>query len=302
MTLNDTTLDLRHLGRDRYVGSELLITSAGPVLLDVGPGSTLPALETGLAAAGLRIEDLHAVLLSHIHFDHAGAAGLLVERNPALPIFVHERGARHLHDPSRLIASATRIYGDRMDTLWGRLAPIPLANLRTLTGGETLEFGDRRFEVTAAPGHAVHHVVYFERATATAYLGDNGGVNVPALPLTLPVTPPPDFDLEAWLATIDRIEALGPERLWCTHFGFSPDPRDHLPALRAGLIAWVAKGKELLADDGTDTDRASRFHDWALASLSGRADDTAIRRFADFAAFGSSFDGIARYLRRPPAA
>jgi glyoxylase-like metal-dependent hydrolase (beta-lactamase superfamily II) len=146
------------------------------------------------------VTDLHAVLLSHIHFDHAGAIGLLAREHPGLTVYVHERGAPHLIDPARLVASATRIYGDRMDSLWGEFLPVAEGQIRPLAGGEQIGLGGRRFEVAYTPGHASHHVAYFEAEAATAYVGDTGGIRVPALPYAMPVSPPPDFNLEDWLA------------------------------------------------------------------------------------------------------
>lgn len=298
MPFNDTTIDVQHLGRRQYVAVELLATSAGPVLLDTGPGSTLDTLEAGLAAAGTRVEALHAVLLSHIHFDHAGATGLLVERNPNLIVYVHERGARHLADPTKLVASATRIYGDRMDSLWGRFLPVPPANLRSLTGGETVRLGNREFAVAATPGHASHHVGYYEAATSTAYVGDTGGLHVPALPITLPVTPPPDFDLEAWLSSLDQIASWAPARLFCTHYGFSNDVAAHLADLRRGLAQWTTLARDLLSQDLSDDARADQFHRTVLAGLEGQASPEAIAAFSSFADFRASYHGIARYWQK----
>ncbi len=298
MSFNDTTIDVEHLGRQQYVAVELLSTSAGPVVLDTGPGSTLDTLEAGLARAGTRVEELHAVLLSHIHFDHAGATGLMVERNPRLTVYVHERGARHLADPAKLVASATRIYGDQMDRLWGRFLPVPHANLRPLTGGETVTLGNREFTVAATPGHASHHVGYYEAETATAYVGDTGGLRVPALPVTLPVTPPPDFDFEAWISSLDQIASWAPKRLFCTHFGFSTDVPAHLADLRRGLADWTALARELLSQDLSNEARADQFHRTILAGLEGRASPDAIAAFSSFADFRASYHGIARHWQK----
>lgn len=298
MPFNDTTIDVEHLGRQQYVAVELLRTSAGPVLLDTGPGSTLDTLEAGLASAGTRVEELHAVLLSHIHFDHAGATGLLVERNPSLTVYVHERGARHLADPTKLVASATRIYGDKMDRLWGRFLPVPQSNLRPLTGGETVSIGDRTFAVAATPGHASHHVSYYEAATGTAYVGDTGGLRVPALPVTLPVTPPPDFDFEAWTDSLDCIASWAPSRLFCTHFGFSSDVPAHLADLRRGLIEWTTLARDLIAQDLSDEARADEFHRTILAGLEPQATPEAIAAFSSFADFRASYHGLARYWQK----
>ena len=273
----DTTIDLKHLGRASRVASQVLDTAAGPVLLDTGPGSTLDALIAGLDALGIRVADLHAVLLSHIHFDHAGATGLLTAENPRLTVYVHQRGAPHMIDPSKVLASATRIFGDNMDLYWGRFLPVPAAQIQVLTGGETIELGERRFDVAYTPGHASHHVSFYEAADRTAYVGDTGGIRLPIIPHPLPVTPPPDFNLEEWLASIDRIAAWSPRRLFSTHFGFSDDPPSHFAALRIGLRAWAEETRRLLGTEGSDDDRAQAFEGYVARSLEGKASPDAVQ-------------------------
>jgi glyoxylase-like metal-dependent hydrolase (beta-lactamase superfamily II) len=298
----DSTIDLKHLGRVSYVASQLLETTAGPVLLDVGPGSTLDNLIAGLTALGLGVADLHAILLTHIHFDHAGATGLLVEQNPRLEVYVHERGAPHLMDPTKLVASATRVFGDNMDRLWGRFLPVPASQIRVLTGGEIVDLGDRRFDVAYTPGHASHHVSYYEAADRTAYVGDNGGIRVPIIPHPLPVTPPSDFNLEEWLATLDRIEAWHPRRVFSTHFGFSGDPTSHFAELRVGLHAWATEAKRLLETEGTDENRATAFEQFVIRSLEDKAAPEVVRAHTAFSDYKASWFGIARYWRKKGSA
>lgn len=293
--MTDHTIDVRHLGRVHAVAVQLLETDFGPVLVDTGPGSTLDTLTAAMREHGVAPTDLHAVLLTHIHFDHAGATGLLVEANPALRVFVHERGAPHLSDPSRLIASATRIYGNRMDMLWGRLLPVPPERMQVLRGGERIDFGDRRFDVLYTPGHAVHHVSFFEAATRTAYVGDTGGIRLPVQPHPLPVSPPPDFDLEAWLDSLDRIEAWAPERLFLTHYGFHDNAPAHFAALRRGLHDWTQQVRTLLLQPESDAARADSFCEHVMTSLSDIPDGAARNGIATFSDFRASFNGIARY-------
>lgn len=294
----DTTIDVLHQGRVAYVAVHVLATERGPVLVDTGPGSTLPRLRAELARLGHAVTDLHAVLLSHIHFDHAGAIGLLAREHPGLTVYVHQRGGPHLVDPSRLVASATRIYGDRMDSLWGPFLAVPEAQLRPLAGGETLELGGRTFEVADTPGHASHHVAYYERAAATAYVGDTGGIRVPSLPYAMPVTPPPDFDLEGWLSSIRRIRAWKPGRLFCTHFGFSTNPGEHLRRLEEGLTTWAAAARRSLQRDATDAERAEAFHAEVVDWLRDKATPEQIQTYAGFADFRASWHGLARYWRK----
>lgn len=297
MSSRDLTIDLLHLGRPRSVACRVLHTAAGPVLIDPGPGSTLATLTAGLAAAGIALTDLHAVLLTHIHFDHAGVTGSLVAAHPSLTVYVHEVGARHLADPSRLIASATRIYGDRMDALWGPLLPVPVDRLQVLRGGESLRIGDRPFAVRYTPGHAVHHLTYLDESDGTAYVGDTAGIRLPPVHIVLPVTPPPDVDLVAWRASLETLEALAPARLFLTHYGLSEDPSAHLEALRVGLDAWAARAEALLVDEGGDAERADRFHAWVLASIADRLTSEQRQAVAAFSDFRASFHGLARYAR-----
>ncbi|MGH2914866.1 MAG: MBL fold metallo-hydrolase [Solirubrobacteraceae bacterium] len=229
-------IDLMHLGRARVIGC----WQVGDVLIDPGPGS---CIETLLAALGDGPPPA-ALLLTHIHFDHAGASGALVARWPALRVYVHERGAPHMIDPSRLYDSARRLYGDQMERLWGEMVPVPEANLRVLSGGETIHSG--RFEVAYTPGHASHHVCY--RHDQTAFVGDVGGVRVTPESITIPPTPPPDIDVEAWHASIDLVRSWRPRRLAMTHFGYAEDVDPQLAALDARLDEWAA----LARDGGRD--------------------------------------------------
>ena len=218
-------IDVRHLGRERVIGC----WQVRDVLVDPGPGS---CVQTLLAALGQ--ERPRALLLTHIHLDHAGASGSLVKRWPDLEVYVHERGAPHLAEPSRLLESARRLYGDEMDTLWGEFLPVPEANLRVLRGGETLPGG---FEVAYTPGHASHHVSYLHEGTA--FVGDVGGARIPPSQLVVPPTPPPDIDLAAWHASIDLIAGWKPDRLAMTHFGANEDVSGQLAALSRRLDAWA---------------------------------------------------------------
>jgi glyoxylase-like metal-dependent hydrolase (beta-lactamase superfamily II) len=203
---------------------------AGGVLIDPGPQS---CEDTLLAAIGG--EQPKALLLTHIHFDHAGAAGALVRRWPDLPVYVHERGAKHLADPARLVASAARLYGgeDGLARLWGEVVPVPEGNLRILEGGETGVEG--AFNVEYTPGHASHHVCYFHAQAGWAFVGDMAGVVVPPNPYTLAPTPPPDIDLEAWERSLETIGAWEPATLALTHFGQVDDPPEQLGRVRTAL-------------------------------------------------------------------
>ena len=225
-------LDLRHLGRERVIGCYLVETRDGTALFDCGPATCVPELKTRLAEHGLELLDVRHLLLSHIHLDHAGAAGTLVREHPNLQVHVSEIGAPHLIDPERLERSARRLYGDDFDRLWGELVPVPEPNVH-LVGTDVLGL-----ECFPTPGHAWHHVCYLDR-DRTLYAGDAAGVRIQPSRAILPPTPPPEFDLEAWRTTLDEIARRRPERLALIHFGVVDDPEPHIANLRARLERWT---------------------------------------------------------------
>ena len=232
--MSDEPLDLLHGGDPRRIGAYLVETDDGLALHDCGPTSCLPALRDALAARGVEVHDLSCLLLSHIHLDHAGGAGALVREHPELIVHVSEIGAPHLIDPTRLEASARRLYGDSFDALWGELAPVPAGNVRVV--------GDRAagLEVFASPGHAAHHVSYLHE-DGTLYAGDSAGVRVAPGRFVFPPTPPPEVDLAAWERTIDETERREPRRLALTHFGVFDDVERHLTALRETMRSWAQR-------------------------------------------------------------
>jgi glyoxylase-like metal-dependent hydrolase (beta-lactamase superfamily II) len=227
-------LDLLHGGDPRRIGAYLVDTDEGLALHDCGPTSCLPALREALAARGVELRDLGGLLLSHIHLDHAGAAGSLVREHPGLVVHVSEVGAPHLIDPSRLEASARRLYGDAFDPLWGELAPVPAENVRVV--------GDRAagLAVHPSPGHASHHVSYLHE-DGTLYAGDAVGVRVAPGRFVFAPTPPPEVDLAAWERTLDETERLEPRRLALTHFGVFDDVEHHLGLLRETMHSWAER-------------------------------------------------------------
>jgi len=258
-------IDLHHQGAERVIGSYLLDTADGPALCDCGPSSCLDRLQDGLRQRGVELTDLRHLLLSHIHLDHAGAAGVLVREHPGLTVHVSEIGAPHLIDPARLETSARRLYGDTFDTLWGELAPVPKGNVEVV--------GERvlGLECFKTPGHASHHVCY-AHSDGTLYAGDAAGVRLQPDRLVLPPTPPPEFDLEAWTRTLDEIERRSPARLALVHFGVADDIARHLAELRQRLHSWVDRvglgltedefsrtiREELIAEGGADVDAYDR--------------------------------------------
>ncbi len=225
-------IDVKHLGRPHVIGC----WEVDGALVDPGPESSM---ETLLEALGG--ERPRALLLTHIHLDHAAATGALVRRWPGLEVYVHERGAPHLVDPSKLLASAERLYGEEMERLWGEIVPVPATNVKPLTGGEEV-LGMR---VAYTPGHASHHVCYFHEDSGTAFVGDVAAVRIPAVDLIVPPTPPPDIDVETWLDSITTVESWRPERLALTHFGAIEEPIAHLELVRRRLREEAGLARDL---------------------------------------------------------
>ena len=270
-------IDLRHQG-ERVIGVYLLETQEGPALFDCGPTSTLANLRAGLAERGIRIADLRHLLLSHIHLDHAGAAGTLVRENPGLQVHVSAIGAPHLVDPARLEASARRLYGETFDTLWGELASVPERNIRVV-GSEVLGL-----ECFPSPGHASHHVCYLD-GDGTLYAGDAAGVRLQPDRTVLPPTPPPEFDLEAWTRTIDEIEKRKPSRLALVHFGVAEDPEPHLAELRERLAEWTRRVEEGVTEE--------QFRESVRSDVTAAGDD--VETYERAMPFWQSYAGLKRY-------
>jgi glyoxylase-like metal-dependent hydrolase (beta-lactamase superfamily II) len=225
-------LDLLFLGEEQLVGTYLLDLKEGLALVDPGPRTTLPTLEAALAELDLGVGDLRHLLLTHIHFDHAGAAGALVAANPRLHVHVSEQGVPHLVEPERLERSARRLYGEMFDILWGEVVPIPAENIEPVSENVV------GLECFPTPGHAVHHVCYMID-DGTLFAGDTTGVCWPPERYVLPATPPPDVDLEAWHASLDEIERRTPASLALPHFGLVDEPREHLDSFRRRLMLWA---------------------------------------------------------------
>jgi glyoxylase-like metal-dependent hydrolase (beta-lactamase superfamily II) len=268
-------VDLMHLGRARVIGAWLL----DDVIVDPGPSSCLPALLDALGGRRPR-----ALALTHIHLDHAGASGTLARMFDDLEVWVHERGAPHMSDPARLLASAERLYGRDMQRLWGEFAAVPAERLRVLRGGETID----GFEVAYTPGHASHHVSYLHRSSGWAFTGDVAGVRIGTGPVMAP-TPPPDIDLSAWRHSLDLLEAWQPRALAVTHFGVHRDPVAHLAAFRERLSDVEALAATLDADG---------FADAIGQRLTEGADAELVAAYSQATPPQQSYAGLRRHLER----
>jgi glyoxylase-like metal-dependent hydrolase (beta-lactamase superfamily II) len=283
-------------GLPRIIAPALLHGSGGAAIVDPGPSSTLATVRRELDGAGVRVSDLTAILLTHIHLDHAGATGTLVRENPRLRVFVHEKGAPHLAEPARLLASAARLYGDAMDRLWGEFAPVPREALTVLRGGERIEAGGRSLDVAYTPGHASHHVSYFSADTGIAFVGDTAGVKTLPDAFVMPPTPPPDIDLELWSDSLRTIDAWRPDTLFLTHFGPSSPTGAHLTELRDHLAAAARLVEASLARDDSDEAREAWFTD-EMRRMLGRMREADARSYEIAARFDLSWRGLARYFR-----
>lgn len=279
MTQVPRLIDVKHLGNDRVIGAWLVDGH----LIDPGPESCVETLLAELAD-----ERPRALLLTHIHFDHAGASGRLVERWPELEVYVHERGAPHMADPSKLVASARQIWGEDFERLWGEVVPVPERNLRVLRGGESVG----EFDVEYVPGHAKHHVAYLHRPTGHAYVGDVAGVRIPPSSVTRAPTPPPDIDVDAWLESLDRIEARRPSAVVLTHFGRVEEVDLQLAAVRDALRAQAELAK--------DADEAEFIAELERIAAEG-CDPATAERLTQAAGPDALYAGLKRYWSRVTA-
>jgi len=275
-------LDLHFLGIERSIGVYVVETDDGPALYDCGPATTVPRLREALRERGLELQDIRHLLLTHIHFDHAGAAGVLVREQPELTVWVSPVGAPHLIDPTRLEASARRLYGPAFDQLWGELVAVPEQNVR-IADGDVLGW-----QAFPTPGHASHHVCYFRDGVLLA--GDACGVRPMPAHYVLPVSPPPDIDVDAWHHTIATIEEHEPDELALVHFGVVVgDAADHLERLREELDLWAS-----MVGSGADEQAF-------VAFVRERAGDEA-DLYGEVVSFGQSWHGLRRYWDKRAAA
>lgn len=268
-------IDLRHLGRQRVIGSWLVADT----LVDPGPESCIETLLQGLDGQVPK-----RIALTHIHLDHAGATGALLQRFASIEVWVHERGAKHLVDPSKLLASAGRLYGDEMQRLWGEVLPVPAERIRTLSGGEEID----GFSVAYTPGHASHHVSYLHRESSTVFCGDVAGVRVVEGGPVLAPTPPPDVDLPLWRGSLDQIESWQPRALAPTHFGLYRDVEEHLRQIRGCLTDFERLARE--GDEGA-----------FVAAIEQRVEagaGEAVGAYKQAMPPDQSFAGLRRYVER----
>jgi glyoxylase-like metal-dependent hydrolase (beta-lactamase superfamily II) len=269
-------IDVLHLGRDRVICAYEI----DGAIVDPGPASSVDTLIDRLGPVEPRV-----LLLTHIHLDHAGATGVLCRRYPDLKVYVHEVGAPHLIDPSKLLKSAGRLYGDDMWELWGEVAPVPEERITALSGGETVE----GFRVAYTPGHATHHVSYLHEQTGAAYVGDVAGVRIPPYDHTIAPTPPPDVDVEAWLDSLHTLACWNPQTLGLTHFGQVTEVTDHLHRMRTALVEQAERARP--KDE-------ERFIAWMEEELLAASDPATVECFEQAAPPNQLYMGLERYWRK----
>ncbi len=291
-------LDLSFQGTPRIIATAVLQGPGGVALIDPGPSSTLPTLRRELGRSGISIGDVTALVLTHIHLDHAGASGTLVRERPGLQVYVHEKGAPHMIDPERLLASATRLYGNAMDRLWGEVRAVPPDAIVALAGGERLEVGGCELQVAYTPGHASHHVSYYNADTGIAFVGDTAGIKMTPGGYVLPPTPPPDIDLEIWDASLGRIEAWHPRTMLLTHFGPAAPCGPHIAEVRDHLAFTADLVRASLARDEDDESREAWFTEQLRLELRRRLGEGEVHAYEVAGPFDLNWRGLARYFRK----
>lgn len=292
-----TRIDLQFQDRPQVIAAYLLYDGREAALVETGPTSTVERLLEGLQAAGVPLEAVRHLIVTHIHLDHAGASGALIQRLPWANVYVHPVGAPHLADPSRLIASAARIYGDLLEPLWGKVIPVPADRLIVVSDGERLRVAGHTLIAFDTPGHARHHHAFLDETTGLLFTGDIAGVRMPGIRYVRPPTPPPELDLEAWSASIARLRALNATGLCLTHFDVHrQDIEWHWEDLERRLWDWGHQIREMMEEDLEETEIVRRLRARADAELQEAGADP---EFYDVAAsYESVVAGYLRYWRK----
>jgi glyoxylase-like metal-dependent hydrolase (beta-lactamase superfamily II) len=296
--LATTILDTNWMGRPRSIAAALLESDGHRAIIDPGPASVLPTLRRQLESRGIDVSDLNAILLTHIHLDHAGATGALIKENPNLEVYVHKAGMLHMADPSKLLASAERLWPGELGHLFGETLPVPFGNLRMLQGGETLALGSRKVEVVYTPGHASHLVSYFDSSDGTAFVGDTTGFHIEGEPFVVPLAPPPDIDLEIWYASLEAIAARHPARLFLTHFGYSTDPAAHIAEYRENMQRWAALAAKILRSTPDERGGLEAFVSAARSEIEEHVTGAEAEHYIFNCGLNLTWLGLARYHRK----
>jgi glyoxylase-like metal-dependent hydrolase (beta-lactamase superfamily II) len=293
------SISLPFLGEHQIIGSYLLAGGNDLALIDPGPGSMVEHLLASIREAGFDPVDVTHILATHVHLDHAGAAGTLARLLPKAQVYVHSKGAPHLADTSKVVASAALIYGDRMQTLWGAIEPTPQERLHVIEGGDILKVSGRQLEVHYAPGHAVHHVIFFDVHSGQLFAGDVAGVRLPGIDYIRPPTPPPDIDLEAWSGSLDLLKRLHPDVLYLAHFGPVQDVTRHLERLREKLYTWGDFVLNAMRDGKSEQEIIEMLIAYADPELQrATRDPRALERYEIATNYAMTVQGYMRYWRK----
>ncbi|HEX5441595.1 MAG TPA: MBL fold metallo-hydrolase [Ktedonobacterales bacterium] len=296
-------IDTQFQGERQIIASYLIVGERELALVDVGAAATLGALLAGVRAAGFDPADITHLVLTHVHLDHAGAAGALVRHLPRARVYVHRIGAPHLIDPSRLMRSATRIYGEKMGELWGTMEPVPERRIEIIDDRDEIHIGARTLRALYTPGHAIHHIALYDEARGIAFPGDVAGVSIEGIDFVRPPTPPPDLSLEDWGESITRLEALKLQRLYLPHFGAVDAPARHFAVLRQRLHNWgeiALAGMRAGKDDAAIAVEFARAADPVIAEQAQRsaAAAVAVRRYELATNYLMSAQGYIRYYQK----
>ncbi len=295
------TIDLGFMGVNEIIAAFAVATGDGGwVLFETGPASSLTTLEGELARAGFALADLSAIFVTHVHLDHAGAAGTLA-RQAGCPVWSHPEGVPHLADPGKLLASAERIYGDRMETLWGKTEPVAAAQVRGVEHRGRVVVGDLEVVGWHTPGHAVHHVAW--QVGDGVVTGDVAGIRFPGCSHVSPPLPPPDIDIPTWQKSLSLLRKLSPRRLLLTHFGVFEDPPRHLDELDRRLLQWTEIAERIISAGGTQEELAAELQstadiDMAAAiGLAGEESTAMAERYRHLSPMDANAAGLFRHVR-----
>lgn len=291
--------DVQFLGFPHIIATAILHGDSGVALVDPGPHTTLGTLTADLRARGMTLQDVTELVITHIHLDHSGATGHLVRENPRMRVYVHAAGAPHLVDPTRLVASASKLYGDDMERLWGEILPVRAESVHVVHGGERIVAAGRELRVTYTPGHAKHHVAYLDEASGLAFVGDTLGIRRPPSTYVMPPTPPPDIDLTAWEESVARILDWNPSTVFLTHFGPYEDPRPHAEQLVVQLRQWAELARTLLRRaDLSDAQRCERFVEEVRMDLRRRLSPEDVDAYDRSGRIDYSWQGLTRAISK----
>ena len=292
-------IDLNFCDTPKSIATGVYAGDAGAVLIDPGPGSCIDTLRSSLAGQGIGVRDIESILITHIHLDHAGATGLLVRDNPRIRVFVHEKGAPHVVDPSKLINSANQLWGvEGVARLWGQVIPVPESNLQVLGERAQITAGGRPFDVRYTPGHASHHVSYFDDRSGLVWAGDTAGLRFTSKVFTLPPTPPPDIDLEAWRDSLAKIREWKPETVFITHFGPYGGAAQHLDDIETSLREVAEMARRAIQADASDEAKYERFKADVIAYVRSAVDEQEMGPLEFVGPLEFNWRGLVRYWKK----